>query len=498
MVGNELCIDSCWYPPTMEWMWVAWGVTKYAPAWDGPHCFEVIENTIDFSGFLKYVDPLGSGGSPDTLPMRGVTIQMLDQDRGTSIDTLATTSTDDSGYFDFGAVNNWDDAGVAGQELFFRIFAENVAAKAVESYGGVTYYVQTATENNITSGVYDTTIVATSVQSGYFLCIDEALDGQQKWYELRPDDSLSVLLELVIAADSGYSRFDADSNCVYVNDSAITAKKAPDTFDRDVIQALFGKRIACEFSFCDSGSTAVCPVDSVVDPAYAAKEGFSRWWASVVSESPNLVNTWNNYSDSFWVNVENGEFGTAGSTDSSRLGTANALGDANEVAVAGILWDICDTIPDDYSGRDDWGIDTIPHTPDSVYDSLSISIDTVLLVFLDRGEVNGHNPKTMNEFWDAWFSSTSPGQSSRMGDVWYEHGDSAVCCETPGDINGNGTGPDIADLVYLVNYMFKSGTDLPCEVVGDVNGNEVGPDIQDLVYFVNYMFKNGPDLADCP
>ncbi|MFH1687728.1 MAG: hypothetical protein ABIE70_09430 [bacterium] len=66
-----------------------------------------------------------------------------------------------------------------------------------------------------------------------------------------------------------------------------------------------------------------------------------------------------------------------------------------------------------------------------------------------------------------------------------------------GDINNDGHGPDIADLVYLVNYMFNGGPS-PCECLpgyyceADINGNGVGPDIVDLVYLVNYMFNGGP------
>ena len=63
-----------------------------------------------------------------------------------------------------------------------------------------------------------------------------------------------------------------------------------------------------------------------------------------------------------------------------------------------------------------------------------------------------------------------------------------------GDIDGNGVGPDIADLVYLVNYMFNGGPEPPVIEACDVDGNGVGPDIADLVYLVNYMFNGGPAL----
>ncbi|HOP06293.1 MAG TPA: T9SS type A sorting domain-containing protein [candidate division Zixibacteria bacterium] len=62
----------------------------------------------------------------------------------------------------------------------------------------------------------------------------------------------------------------------------------------------------------------------------------------------------------------------------------------------------------------------------------------------------------------------------------------------PGDINGDGVGPDISDLVCLVSYMFQ-GDMPPCVMAAaDCNGNGSGPDIADLVYLVNYMFQGGP------
>ena len=65
-----------------------------------------------------------------------------------------------------------------------------------------------------------------------------------------------------------------------------------------------------------------------------------------------------------------------------------------------------------------------------------------------------------------------------------------------GDANGDGSGPDIADLVYLVTYMFSSGPPPPQMGAVDVNGDGVGPDISDLVYLVTYMFGGGP-APDC-
>ena len=72
------------------------------------------------------------------------------------------------------------------------------------------------------------------------------------------------------------------------------------------------------------------------------------------------------------------------------------------------------------------------------------------------------------------------------------------CCLLRGDIDHNGTGPDIADLVYLVQYMFDGGPEPPCLAEADVNGDGTGPDIADLVYLVTYMFGGSPAPVPCP
>ncbi|MCK4460592.1 MAG: hypothetical protein KAW46_02250, partial [candidate division Zixibacteria bacterium] len=65
-----------------------------------------------------------------------------------------------------------------------------------------------------------------------------------------------------------------------------------------------------------------------------------------------------------------------------------------------------------------------------------------------------------------------------------------------GDIDNDGEGPNIGDLIYLVDYMFNDGP-APMEMdaanVDGVNGIDVG----DLVHLVDYMFNEGPPPT-CP
>ena len=60
-----------------------------------------------------------------------------------------------------------------------------------------------------------------------------------------------------------------------------------------------------------------------------------------------------------------------------------------------------------------------------------------------------------------------------------------------GDIDGNGAGPDIADLIYLVDYMYNEGPPPPDMAAANIDG-EPGINVADLVYLVDYMFNEGP------
>jgi len=87
--------------------------------------------------------------------------------------------------------------------------------------------------------------------------------------------------------------------------------------------------------------------------------------------------------------------------------------------------------------------------------------------------------------------------------IWAAHLDhccGSACCLHRGDLDHSdgGTPIDIADLVYLVDYMFNGGPAPLCWDEGDVDGSGTPPiDISDLVYLVDYMFTGGPPPPDC-
>ncbi len=81
------------------------------------------------------------------------------------------------------------------------------------------------------------------------------------------------------------------------------------------------------------------------------------------------------------------------------------------------------------------------------------------------------------------------------------------CVGIRGNVNNDAADEiDISDMVYLVDYMFTSGTAPECWGEANIDGS--GPvsggtdsaddiDISDLVFLVDYMFTSGPPPVDC-
>jgi len=101
------------------------------------------------------------------------------------------------------------------------------------------------------------------------------------------------------------------------------------------------------------------------------------------------------------------------------------------------------------------------------------------------------------DFIELTVSVTMPLPSQVQATVTLRYLPPSACCVLIGDINHDGTGPDISDLVYLVTYMFQGGPEPTHLASVDVNGNGVGPDIEDLIFLVTFMFQDGPAPVPC-
>jgi hypothetical protein len=82
------------------------------------------------------------------------------------------------------------------------------------------------------------------------------------------------------------------------------------------------------------------------------------------------------------------------------------------------------------------------------------------------------------------------GKHILMGGFW-----SAFTYFVAGDAN-NDEAVDVADVVYLINYLFISGPPPVALPSGDVNCDR-RIDISDVVYLINYLFIRGPAPVMC-
>ena len=84
----------------------------------------------------------------------------------------------------------------------------------------------------------------------------------------------------------------------------------------------------------------------------------------------------------------------------------------------------------------------------------------------------------------------SQSTNYKMGvGFWYGVPAGPLCTSKPGDANGSG-GVNLVDIVYIVNYVFKSGPKPAPDCRGDANANGM-INLVDIIYEVNFVFKGG-------
>lgn len=116
---------------------------------------------------------------------------------------------------------------------------------------------------------------------------------------------------------------------------------------------------------------------------------------------------------------------------------------------------------------------------------------------IDKDVLNGGIQEISSDAYSVWSSvgqsvvgNMQGGEYVLMGGFW-----SAFTYFVAGDAN-NDEEVNLADVVYLVNYLFIGGPPPVALPSGDPNCDG-GTNLADVVYLVNYLFIGGPPPLMC-
>ena len=115
-----------------------------------------------------------------------------------------------------------------------------------------------------------------------------------------------------------------------------------------------------------------------------------------------------------------------------------------------------------------------------------------------RTPISGQSYWSDNGFVNSYINYTDKDVAIRAR-LKFTEDTSFVCPVTlTGDVNLSGN-INSADIIVLVNYVFKSGaTPQPCEAAADVNCS-LNVNSADIITLVNHVFKSAPAPCDvCP
>lgn len=125
------------------------------------------------------------------------------------------------------------------------------------------------------------------------------------------------------------------------------------------------------------------------------------------------------------------------------------------------------------SDGDDWG-DTCDNCPD-IFNPSQADLDNDLV-----GDFCDNCPLTYNPDQD-------DTDSNGVGD--------ACCCQVRGNVDGD-NGINVADLTYLVDYLFRGGNPGGCPSESDTDGSD-DINVADLTYLTDYLFRGGSAPPVC-
>ena len=74
----------------------------------------------------------------------------------------------------------------------------------------------------------------------------------------------------------------------------------------------------------------------------------------------------------------------------------------------------------------------------------------------------------------------------------------SCCIGTTGDLNADGRPNTILDLVFIIDIIFRGGSDPICPFEGDLDGDGITLSFDDLLFMIDFIFRGGDSPVACP
>ena len=421
----------------------------YTVTMNAPHTLTAIffqQPIVTITGHLYYVD-----NENNQKPVDRALVELYDED---SIlhDLVDSTYTTSEGHFTFGPVENIDDElGESGtRDLYIRVYAcaSDSIAKVGESWDPNTgelipYEFHTSTVWDVPHGQHDWgNMLVPEEQYPIFFILSTTTKGYDYVHSLVESFAFSVNVFWYQGYEgpfsSGRSAYYPPNDTIHLSGTDTN----PDQWDDGIILHEYGHFVADKLDIVDDWFPPGGPHEwsGVYTPELAWSEGWAHFFSFVARGSHTYRNT---YAYGIWTeyNAENG----IESNDLGEEKNGNALGGSCEASVAGILWDIYDSL----SMRDD-------QDGDGVGDNLDDKENEIwdVVQHYSTGGLLPHKIYTIFDFWDGWFAQ-GHGYDQEMWDVYYEHGETmssalSLCAQSP--VNVMITDPYGRRVGYLPEY----------------------------------------------
>ena len=87
----------------------------------------------------------------------------------------------------------------------------------------------------------------------------------------------------------------------------------------------------------------------------------------------------------------------------------------------------------------------------------------------------------------------------KLGSGFWSGPFSGSCCiGTTGDLNGDGKPSTILDLTFIIDNIFRGGSDPICPFEGDLDGDGAPLRVNDMTVMIDFIFRGGDSPVACP